>query len=384
MSPAQERRVLAALLFGNFVTGTGILLPAGMLGELAHGFDVSIPSAGLLLLVSGVVVALGAPLAAAFTSAVDRRWLLAASMLVYVACHAASALAPNFAVLLAIRLLLAIPAAIFTPQAAATVGALFPADRRAGAITLIFIGWSLATVGGMPLGGYVAHTLGWRVAFLIVAALSALALLGVWLTVPQGVKIAPLNGASWRRVLTSQALMTVLLVTVLNGTGQFTFFTYLAPSLKASLSDNAELLTLVLAWYGTVATLGNVLVTRAVGRLGAPRSALFALLVMSGGLAVWGAAAGSLSVVLAGATLWGLGTFAANSVQQARLAGIAPDLTSASIALNTSAIYFGQAAGAGIGGTLIQAGMMPELPLAASAILFTAAAVSIVAQQWER
>ena len=120
--------------------------------------------------------------------------------------------------------------------------------------------------------------------------------------------------------------MTVLLVTVLNGTGQFTFFTYLAPSLKASLPDNAELLTLVLAWYGTVATLGNVLVTRAVGRLGAPRSALFALLVMSGGLAVWGAAAGSLSVVLAGATLWGLGTFAANSVQQARFAGIAPDL----------------------------------------------------------
>jgi MFS transporter, DHA1 family, inner membrane transport protein len=105
---------------------------------------------------------------------------------------------------------------------------------------------------------------------------------------------------------------------------------------------------------------------------------------MSGGLAVWGAAAGSLSAVLAGATLWGLGTFAANSVQQARLAGIAPNLTSASIALNTSAIYFGQAASAGIGGTLIQAGMMPELPLAAAAILLTAAAVSIVAQQWER
>ena len=230
---------------------------------------------------------------------------------------------------------------------------------------------------------YVAHTLGWRVAFLIVAALSALALLGVWLTVPQGVKTALLNGASWRRVLTRQALMTVLLVTVLNGRGQFTFFTYLAPSLKASLPDNAELLTLVLA-YGTVATLGNVLVTRAVGRLGAPRSALFALLVVSGGLAVWGAAAGSLSVVLAGATLWGLGTFAANSVQQARFAGIAPDRTSASIWLNTSAIYFGQAAGAGIGGKLIQAGMMPELPLAAAAILLAAAAVSIVAQQWER
>jgi DHA1 family inner membrane transport protein len=106
-----------------------------MLGELAHGFDVSIPSAGLLLFVGGVVVALGAPLAATrVLSIADGYW--AASMLVYVACHAASALAPNFAVLLAIRLLLAIPAAIFTPQAAVTVGALFPTESRAGAITL--------------------------------------------------------------------------------------------------------------------------------------------------------------------------------------------------------------------------------------------------------
>jgi predicted MFS family arabinose efflux permease len=184
--------------------------------------------------------------------------------------------------------------------------------------------------------------------------------------------------------LTSQALMTVLLVTVLNGTGQFTFFTYLAPSLKASLSDNAELLTIVLAWYGTVATLGNVLVTRAVQRIGAPRSALFAFLVMSAGLIVWGAAATSLWAVLAGATLWGLGTFAANSVQQARLACIAPELTSASIALNTSAIYFGQAAGAGIGGTLIYVGLMLELPFVAAAILLVAVAASLVAQQWER
>ena len=86
MTPTQERRVLAALLFGNFVTGTGVLLPAGMLSELANGFDVSVPVAGALVLVSGLVVALGAPLAAAFTSEIDRRWLLAASMLLYAVC----------------------------------------------------------------------------------------------------------------------------------------------------------------------------------------------------------------------------------------------------------------------------------------------------------
>jgi len=56
----------------------------------------------------------------------------------------------------------------------------------------------------------------------------------------------------------------------------------------------------------------------------------------------------------------------------------------ASIALNTSAIYFGQAAGAGIGGTLIYVGLMLELPFVAAAILLVAVAASLVAQQWER
>ena len=200
MTPTQERRVLAALLFGNFVTGTGVLLPAGMLSELANGFDVSVPVAGALVLVSGLVVALGAPLAAAFTSEIDRRWLLAASMLLYAVCHLASALAPSFVVLLAVRFVLAIPAAIFTPQAAATIGALLPPERRASAITMIFVGWSLATVGGMPIGGFIAHAFGWRVAFLIVALLSALAWVGVARTVPRGVRIASLNLASWREV----------------------------------------------------------------------------------------------------------------------------------------------------------------------------------------
>jgi MFS transporter, DHA1 family, inner membrane transport protein len=384
LSAGRERALLWALLLGNFVTGTGILLPAGMLSELASGLNVSLPAAGGLLLASGVVVAAGAPLIAAFTSAIDRRRLLLVSMVIYVVAHVAAALSQSFEMLMATRLLMAIAAAIFTPQAAATVGALLPLDRRSGAITMIFIGWSLATVGGMPLGGYVAGTYGWQTAFWVVAAMSVLAMIAIALTVPGGVKIAPLNAASWRTVLTSKALMTVLLVTVLNGTGQFTFFTYLNPSLKQSLGASAALLTFVLAWYGVAATVGNVIASRFVSRIGPASATLWSLLAMATGLTVWGTAADVLWIVLASATLWGLGTFATNSIQQARLAGIAPEVTSASIALNTSAIYFGQAAGSGIGGVLIKADAMPYLPWVGASILLLAAAVSAIAMRYER
>ncbi len=383
-NPARDRAMLWALLLGNFVTGTGVLLPAGMLSELATGLNVTLPAAGGLLLASGILVALGAPLIAAFTSAVDRRLLLVLAMAIYVVSHIAAALSPNFEMLMASRVAMAVAAAIFTPQAAATVGALLPPEKRSSAITMIFIGWSLATVGGMPLGGYVADAYGWQAAFWVVAGLSVVAAAAIWMTVPPGVRIAPLSAASWKQVLTSKALMTVLLVTVLNGTGQFTFFTYLNPSLKASLGASAALLTFVLAWYGVAATAGNVLASNVITRIGPARSALWTLLAMASGLALWGAGADVLAVVLAAATLWGLGTFATNSIQQARLAGIAPELTSASIALNTSAIYFGQATGSGLGGMLIKAEAMPYLPWVGSVIILIAAAVSTVAQRFER
>ena len=385
-SPApskSERRMLWALLLGNFVTGTAILLPAGMLTELASGLNVTVPAAGGLMLASGVLVAFGAPALAAATSRVDRRLLLTFALLLFVVTHAASAMATSFSMLMATRVVMAVAAAIFTPQAAATLGALLPPERRSSAITMIFIGWSVATVAGMPLGGYVANAFGWPTAFAVVAVIALVAALAVWLTVPAGIKIVPLNSAAWKQVLTSKALMTVLLVTALNGTGQFTFFTYLNPSLKEGLSATAGLTTFVLAWYGVSATIGNVVASVVVDRLGAAKAALVTLLAMAAGLFVWGAAASVLGIVLVAATLWGLGTFSTNSIQQARLAGIAPELTSASISLNTSAIYAGQAAGSGLGGLLIQANMLPDLPWVGAAILILAAAVSFIAMRWE-
>lgn len=386
LGPHEERRLLVALLIGNFVIGSAILLPAGMLTEVSHAFSVDVATGGRLMLVSGVTVALGAPLVAALTSHIDRRTILAGSLLIYVAAHLASIVAPSFDALLGARVAIGIGAAVFTPQAAATVGALLPPERRASAITFAFIGWSLASIGGVPMGGLIAHTFGWQAAFAVVGASAAAALAGVLLTVPRGVRIAPLSLASWREVATSPALLLVLLVTVLNGSGQFTLFTYLAPSLNHSLGASSGLLTGVLAWFGLWATAGNVMASRVVGRVGVDRAVLLTLVCMTAALVLWGAGAGagSLLVVLAAAALWGMGNFATNSMQQARLAGLRPTLASASIALNTSAIYVGQAIGAATGAELIRAGSLGSLPYAGAGLLVCAAVVSVAASRRTR
>ena len=154
-------------------------------------------------------------------------------MLWYALLHLASALAPGFAALLPLRVLALVAPAIFTPQAAACVGLLVPPEQRGRAITFIFLGWSVASVLGMPMSAFVGGTLGWRSAFALVALLSIASAAWVWRSMPDGVKPPALSAAPGGD-LPLRALMSTVAVTVLSAAGQFVLFSYFAPYFKFS------------------------------------------------------------------------------------------------------------------------------------------------------
>ena len=233
-APPGLHRALFALTCGNFVIGTGIMLPAGMLNDISSGLSVSEAVAGQLILISGIVVAIGAPLLATLTSRFGRRSLLAVSLLIYAAAHLAMAAAPDFPALAALRAAAAGPAAVFTPQAAAAVALLAPPEQRAASITAIFIGWSIASVIGVPAGGLIAAHLGWRAAFAILAAAAVIASLLVWRALPAGLQSAPLSRQAWAQAAGNPVILTVLAVTLASASGQFAMFSYIAPVLKAA------------------------------------------------------------------------------------------------------------------------------------------------------
>jgi predicted MFS family arabinose efflux permease len=237
--------VLWALLFGNFVIGTGVMVVPATLNELGTSFQVAVATAGQLITASAVVVCVGAPLLAALVAGWDRRRLLALSMLWFGALHLLCTLMPSFAALLPVRMLSVIAAAIFTPQAAACVGLLVPTSQRGRAITFVFLGWSLASVLGMPLGAYVGGMLGWRSAFALVGLLSLASAAWVWQAMPDGVKPPALTLADWRETLRSRALMLCIAVTVLFSAGQFVLFSYLAPYYKQAIAITPVQLSLL-------------------------------------------------------------------------------------------------------------------------------------------
>ena len=186
-----------ALMFGNFVVGVAILAPAGMLPELSRGLAVTIREAGLLVTFGAVVLCVGSPLVTWATSGIERRTLLSATIAVVAVGHAASALAPNYGTLLALRLVMVAVAAIYTPQAASTIALIVPAKERPSAIAFVFLGWSLALAAGLPLITFLAAHLGWRTAYGVLAALAALSLLLLVLGVPERLAGAAVSLRSW-------------------------------------------------------------------------------------------------------------------------------------------------------------------------------------------
>jgi predicted MFS family arabinose efflux permease len=375
--------VLWPLLFGNFVIGTGVMSVPGTLNEISDSLAVSPATAGQLISAGAALMCIGAPLFAAVVAGWDRRRLLALSMVWFAVMHVACAFAPNFAWLLPLRVLALLPPAIFTPQAAACVGLLVPASQRGRAITFVFLGWSVASVLGMPIAALIGGTFGWRAVFMVVAALSLASAVWVWRSMPDGVKPPALSLAAWKETFRSKALMTCVAVTVLYAAGQFVQFSYFAPYYKATLGLTPGALSFLFLCFGAFGLAGNVLMTRYVDQVGIERSVMIALGLMALSLLLFPLGT-TLLLAVAVCVPWALGCFSSNSAQQARLVGIAPALASASVALNSSAMYAGQAIGAATGGWLITHGHMDRLHWAGLAGVLASMVASAFATRYTR
>lgn len=338
-------------MLGNFVTGVSIMAPAGMLPELSQAFGVSIHEAGLLITFGAVVLCIGSPVTAWLTSRFDRRLLLSVTVAITAAAQFASALAPNYATLMAVRLVMLVVAALFTPQAAGTAAMMVPPERRGSTMSYVFLGWSVAIAVGLPLVAYVASHVGWRIAYggIGVIALMNLGLL-IW-RIPAGLEGTPVDLKAWGELARNPAILLLLLITVLHTSGQFVVFTYLGP-LFAKLGGSSELAVIAFSIYGVTGFVGNIIASRIVDKWGAYRTSLIAVSSMLLGIALWALGAGFVPAMLVAMIPWGLGFASANSMQQVRLVGAAPLLASATVSLNTSGLYVGQAIGSGIGGAL--------------------------------
>lgn len=359
---------LYALTAGAFGIGVTEFVIMGLLIEVSTDLGVSIASAGLLISGYALGVVVGAPLMTAFTARWPRKTVLLALMVIFTLGNAACALAPDYALLMAARILTAFAHGTFFGVGSVVATGLVPQERKASAIAIMFTGLTIANILGVPFGTWLGQQLGWRATFWAVTLVGIVALAIIAAFVPKDTA-AP-EASDWRTDLKAMAQRPVLLgllTTVLGFAGVFAVFTYIAPILTkvAGLGDN--LVSPVMLVFGGGLIVGNLIGGRLADRYLVPTvigSMLALALVL--GLMTFAIHDGIAATVFVG--LLGAAGFATVPPLQIwvleKASGAGQSLASS---LNIAAFNLGNALGAWAGGAVIVHGPgLTAVPLVAA------------------
>ncbi|WAX72339.1 MFS transporter [Gallibacterium anatis] len=349
---------LFALMIGAFAIGTTEFVIVGLVPTIAQSLAISVPSAGLLVSLYALSVAVSAPLLTAMTARWQRRNVLLFLMAIFVVGNLLAWQATNFSTLIGARIVTGLAHGVFFSIGSTIATQLVTKEKAAAAIAMMFTGLTVALVTGVPLGAYIGQHFGWQTTFLAVMSLGVIAFIGALLFVPKNLQQPkPVKLIQQLDVIRSPRLLLVYAMTALGYGGTFVLFTFLSPMLQQLAGFNGNDVSLILVGYGIAVALGNTLGGKLADKLGTVRSLKYIFSVQMLVLFSFYFTAQSAWVVLISTILLGLTSFANVPplqllvVEQAKID--APQSVDVASGLNIAAFNLGITIGSGIGGQVV-------------------------------
>ncbi len=355
---------LLALTLSAFAIGTTEFVIVGLIPTMASDLNVSLPSAGLLVSLYALGVAVGAPVLTALTGNWKRNYVLLSVMALFVLGNLLAWQAPGYNTLVTARILTGLAHGVFFSIGSTIATGLVSKEKAASAIAIMFTGLTVALVTGVPLGTWIGQTFGWQATFLIVAILGIIALIGSALLVPSNLKQPPATKLSSQvKVLTQPRLLLVYAITALGYGGTFTAFTYLAPILEEVSGFGSSAISLIMLVYGVSVAFGNIWGGKMADSMGPIKAltAIFSGLIVV--LLVFSVTAFNPISAVVTILVWGAFAFGNVPGLQVYVVKLAekysPDAVDVASGLNIAAFNVGIALGSWGGGLIVaNAGLM--------------------------
>jgi len=362
---------LFALAIGAFAIGTTEFTPMGLLPVIANGVEVSIPTAGMLITAYALGVMIGAPIMTLAFARFPTKRALMLLMSIFVVGNLLSAIAPGYWTLLASRLITSLNHGAFFGLGSVLAASLVAKEKQASAVATMFLGLTIANIGGVPAATWIGQQIGWRMAFGITAGLGVIAMVALAITLPKG-KPSPMpNVRAELKVLTRPTVLMAMATTVLGAGAMFTLYTYVAPVLESLTGASAAFITLALVLIGLGFTIGNTLGGRmADWSLDGSTKLFLALLAVV--MLVLPLLLTSHIGAAIGLLIWGVVTFAIVPPVQIRVMQAAHEAPGLAASVNVGAFNLGNALGAAAGGAVISMGLGYAAVPIAGAILAAA------------
>ena len=376
--------IIFALALANFGVGTGGLIIAGVLPQIAAGLSVTLPQAGALVGYSSIAYALGAPLLGAAFAAMDRKRLLLGGLALMTASSVLGAVSTDYTLLLVSRIVFAAASAVVTPTTLTIAAFVTAPEQRGRAISRVFGGFALSNVIGLPLGVLIASLVDWHIALWYAAAVSAAALTMVAAYLPRDIRVPPSNFAVLANYLLDWRKMLVISIVVLQMGSVFVMYTYLTSWLDLVFGISGNTTTALLLWFGLFGTIGVFSAGALMHRLTLRAACVVLLTLLAIVHTSFSWMPPSLAAVLLILACWGLFGFAYQPIQQTRVIHISSTAANAGITLQASGVYIGQALGAFVGGAVIAGGGLAWLGWTAAVGALLALGVLLITFQTTR
>lgn len=349
---------LWALTLSAFAIGTTEFVIVGLIPTIANDLSVNLPSAGLLVSLYALGVAVGAPVLTALTGTLNRKWLLIGLMSLFILGNMLAWAAPGYNSLIVARILTGLAHGVFFSIGSTIATRLVPKEKEASAIALMFTGLTVALVTGVPLGTWIGQHFGWRATFLVVSALGLIAMIGSAILVPNNLKQSPSASlVKQMSVLVKPRLLLVYAMTAVGYGGTFVAFTFLASILESVSGFPSSAIGLIMLVYGVSVAIGNIWGGKMADRIG-PISALsYIFLALAAVLVLFYFTAPYPWLALVTVLLWGSFAFGNVPGLQVYVVQIAeretPHAVDVASGLNIAAFNVGIALGALIGGHIV-------------------------------
>lgn len=368
---------LLALTISAFAIGTTEFVIVGLIPTIAEQLGVTVPSAGLLVTIYALGVAIGAPVLTALTSRIPRKLLLVGLMVLFTLGNLLAWQSPSYESLVVARLLTGLAHGVFFSIGSTIATSLVTKEKAASAIAIMFGGLTVALVTGVPLGTFIGQQFGWRETFLAVSLIGAVATLASVILVPSNIKNQGSAGVREQlKVLTHPRLLLIYAITALGYGGVFTTFTFLAPMMQELAGFSAPTVSWVLLAYGVAVAVGNIWGGKLADRHGAVRALSFIFAALAVLLLVFQfTASHSIAALL---TVIVMGVFAFGNVPGLQVyvvqkaAQYTPNAVDVASGLNIAAFNIGIALGSVIGGQTVASLGLAQTPWIGALIVVVA------------
>ncbi|ANS76856.1 arabinose transporter permease [Paenibacillus yonginensis] len=352
---------ILSLTVGAFAIGMTEFVIMGILPNVAQDLNVSIPTAGQLITMYALGVAVGAPILTILTHRIPQKLLLCLLMVIFIVGNGVSVIAPNYAFLMGARLLTALTHGTFFGVGAVIASNLVKPDRRAGAVSIMMAGLTIANIIGVPVGTFIGQHLGWRASFATISLMGVVALIGVMIFIPK-IKQDESGGILQQvSALVKPKLLLFLFVAALGNAGLFAVFTYITPLLTQITGFAESNVTWILVLFGCGVTIGNIIGGKLADWKLMP-SVLGIYLTTSVLLTILTFTIHSHVAAVLTIFLWGMASFAVMPGMQIRVMNLAKGAPALASTSSHSAGNLGNAAGAFIGGWTINQLSIGALP----------------------